>query len=311
MPLHVASAKSNQPDRIVIYGVEGVGKTTFGAQAPAPIFLCAEDGVRSLDVPKLLTSHGDDPKTFNDVLDCLGCLISEEHSYRTLVVDTVDWLEPLIKADTMATFCQGDEGKYDAFGRGLKMSIGNWRKLLVMLDAVRTSKNMEIILLAHAQLKAEESPTVGQEVKRYAMKIPGSPGASPSALLREWCDSLLFATFEEVRREESPGKIKANPTGRRVLKTQRAMMWEAKTRWKLPVEMPLSYEAYAKARGVLSRLPEFRQKAQAALAALAAHPAIKDMESEVSAAQEDETKLGALIQEFEALIAEQGRTDNF
>jgi len=303
MPIHTTNARSHAPDKIILYGVEGVGKTTWAAQAPNVMFLCAEDGVRGLDVPKLLTSRNDEIKTFNDVLDAVSQLLEEPHDFKTLVIDTIDWLEPLIKADTMATFCQGDESKYDAFGRGLKMSMGNWRRLLTTLDAVRTARGIEIIMLAHAQLKAEESPSVGQEVKRYAMKIPGSPGASPSALLREWCDSLLFATFQDMRFEGEDKRVRANPTGRRVLKTQRAMMWEAKTRWKLPVELPMSYKAYADARGVLSRLPEFQTRANKALMELISHPAHTTMADEVKEKWENEALLGALIQELEALIS--------
>lgn len=196
-----------------------------------------------------------------------------------------------------------------SFGRGAGFAMAYWRRWLTLLDAVR-QRGMEVVILAHAALKTEESPAVGTEVKRFGMKMPDSPKASPNALMREWCDSLLFATFEEVRREDDKGNVKANPTGRRVLKTQRAMMWEAKTRWKLPPELPMSYEAYAKHRGVLSRLPELNQKAANLLTALIANPHYADMAKEAHDYREDETKLSALIQEFEAVLAQRNNPED-
>lgn len=303
MALHTADARSTLPDRTVLYGVEGVGKTSWAAQAPKPIFLCAEDGIRNLDVKKVLSPTGEPIRLWQDVMGALEALLTEAHDFQTLVIDTADWLEPLVKADVMATYFENSEAKFDAFGRGYNMAMGHWRKLVDALDRLRTDRRMEIILLAHAQLKSEESPSVGQEVKRFGLKIKGSDKCSPSALLSEWCDSLLFATFEEMKREDDAGKVRGAPTGRRVLKTQRGMMWSAKTRWKIPAELPLSYEAYSKARGVLSRLPEYQSKVNVALALLEAHPAVAEMRAEAAKCQNDETKLGALLQELEAAVS--------
>lgn len=314
MALMTKNARSNAPDRIVVYGVEGVGKTTWAAQAPNPVFLCAEDGVRGLDVPKLLCPNGDEVRTFNDVKTALGALLDEPHDFKTLVIDTVDWLEPIIREHVVNMDCEGLEKNYNSFGRGQGFAMTHWRFLFAkgaMLDMLRHSRNMEIIVLAHAMLKTEESSSVGSDVKRFSLKLTDSPKASPSQLVKEWCDSLLFCQFEEVRKEEASGKIKGNPTGRRVMQTQRAMMWEAKSRWKLPLQLPMSYDAYLKARGVLSRLPELLLQAQAALGKLHAHPAIKEMEAEFAASRENETRLGALVSELEQLIANMPQEETF
>src|SRR3990167_8891677 len=82
------------PDRILLYGTEGIGKSTFGAHAPDPIFLAAEDGVRHLDVASF-----PEPKTWAEVMEAVGTLLTETHTYKTLVVDTLDWIEPLIADD--------------------------------------------------------------------------------------------------------------------------------------------------------------------------------------------------------------------
>lgn len=303
MALHTADARSTLPDRIVLYGVEGVGKTTWAAQAKKPVFLCAEDGIRNLEATKLLSPTGEAIRSWPDVTGALEDLLKEPHDFETLVIDTADWLEPIIKNEVVAAHFEASEAKFDAFGRGYNMALTYWRKLLDLLDRLRSDRRMEVVILAHAQLRAEESPSIGVEVKRYGMKIKGSEKCSPSALMSEWCDSLLFATFEEMKRESETGKVKGNPTGRRVVKTQRGMMWSAKTRWKIPAEIPLSYEAYAKHRGTISRLPEFQSKVNASLARLEAHPQIKEMRAEAERCWSDENKLGALLSELDGAVA--------
>ncbi|MCS6901519.1 MAG: MAPEG family protein, partial [Myxococcales bacterium] len=77
-----------RPLRVVLYGVEGVGKSTFASQAPDPIFLCAEEGAVGLDVARFPTAH-----TWIEVLEAIRVLTHEEHPYKTLVIDSLDWLE--------------------------------------------------------------------------------------------------------------------------------------------------------------------------------------------------------------------------
>lgn len=303
MALKTADARSTLPDRIVLYGVEGVGKTTWAAQARKPIFLCAEDGIRNLEATKLLSPTGEAIRSWSDVMGALEELLTEAHDFETLVIDTADWLEPIIKNDVVNEHCKGSEAGFAAYGRGYDLAMGYWRKLLDALDRLREHRRMEIIMLAHAQLRAEESPSIGVEVKRFNMKIRGSDKCDPCAMIREWSDSFLFATFEEIKREEDNGKTRGNPTGRRVLKTQHAMMWRAKTRWKIPAEIPLSYEAYAKHRGTVSRLPEFQAKVNVALALLENHPQIAEMRAEAERCKHDEAKLGALLSELESAVA--------
>ena len=94
MALSLASLQRTnvlKPPRILIYGVAGVGKTTFASQAPSPVFLWTEDGAGTLDVTgfPLATS-------FDDVLQALSALYSEDHGFQTVVIDSLDWLEPLV-----------------------------------------------------------------------------------------------------------------------------------------------------------------------------------------------------------------------
>lgn len=226
------------PDRILLVGTEGVGKSTFAAAAPSPIFLAAEDGVRHLDVASF-----PEPKSFADVLDALRSLATETHEYRTLVLDTVDWIEPLIWQHV----CERNGWptiEEPGYGKGYAVATEEWRRLLVALDHLRTARSMEVILLAHATVKTFKNPA-GTDFDRYECKL--QKGAA--ALLREWCDANLFAVYEEfVKEGKGLARAKGVSTGARVLKTVRTAAWDAKNRHGLPEELPLDYAAYAEAR---------------------------------------------------------------
>lgn len=232
------------PDRVMLVGVEGVGKSTFGASAPNPVFIAPEDGVRHLDVASF-----PEPKAFSDVMAAVAALTSEPHSFETCVIDTLDWLEPLVWAD----ICQkrgwlDREGKPDiekpGYGKGYVAANDLWRSLLGALDGLRNARGVEIILIAHAAIKTFSNPT-GADFSRYEPKL--QRGAS--ALCKEWADAVLFATYEDfVREEKGMTKAKGVSTGRRVIHTTRNAAWDAKNRHNLPEELPLSYEDYAEAR---------------------------------------------------------------
>jgi len=226
------------PDRVLVVGTDGVGKSTFAAAAPNPIFIAPEDGVRHLDVasfPEL--------KTWPEVFEALRTLATAEHDFKTAVIDTVDWLEPLCHRYV----CEQNGWKdieVPGYGKGYVPATEEWRKLLAALDFLRAKRGMEVILLAHAAIKNFSNPA-GDDFSRYELKLQ----KSASALLKEWCDANLFAVHEEfVNEAKGITKAKGVSTGFRVLHTERTAAWDAKNRHNLPHELPLSYEDYAAAR---------------------------------------------------------------
>lgn len=229
------------PDRILLTGTEGVGKTSWAAGAPSPIFICAEDGMpRALaNVPRFPS-----PQSFDEVLEAVAALTDGEHEYRTLVIDTVDWLEPMVWAAVCAKNGWDDIEK-PGYGKGYIAATDEWRRLLASLDRLRSKKGMEVILLAHAAIRTFQNP-MGPDYDRYEVKL--HKGAA--ALVREWCDTNLFAIHEEFGGTDKSGKPtkKGVSTGRRVVHTERTAAWHAKNRHGLPPELALDYAEYAKAR---------------------------------------------------------------
>lgn len=279
------------PDRILLVGTEGVGKSTFAASAPNPIFIAAEDGVRHLDVASF-----PEPQSFGDVLAAVATLRNDPHEFRTLVIDTVDWVEPLVWADA----CRrnkwfDDEGNPDiekpGYGKGYNAAVDDWRRLVVALDGLRSARGMEIILLAHASIKTFSNPS-GPDYSRYECKL----AKAAAALLREWCDANLFAVHEDfVTEAKGATKSKGFSSGRRVLKTERCAAWDAKNRHGLPEELPLDYAAYAAARDEKTPIVALRREAESLIAAAAWDEARKKQALDRVAAIDDTNRMRAAI----------------
>ena len=83
----IQRGKQPLPPRLVLYGTEGIGKSTFGSQCPAPVFIQTEDGLAEIDCDKfpLATS-------FDDIVGYVNSLLNEPHEYQTVVIDSLDWL---------------------------------------------------------------------------------------------------------------------------------------------------------------------------------------------------------------------------
>jgi hypothetical protein len=226
--------------RILIHGVAGVGKTTFGAGAPAPVFIPTEDGLGTLEVP-----HFPLARTFDQVMEALAALYSESHDFRTVVVDSVDWLEPLVWART----CQ-DQGwgsiEDPGYGKGYVAALDLWRQYLEGLNALRNERGMTVIQIAHTDIRRFDSPE-HEPYDRYVIKLH----ARAAALLQEHSDVVLFANYRISTVKSDVGFNKkvtrALGSGERVLYTAERPAFLAKNRFGLPDSVALSWEAFAAA----------------------------------------------------------------
>lgn len=223
--------------RLMLYGVEGIGKTTFAAGAPDPVFICTEDGLGSLQV-----DHFPLATKASDVLDAIGALWNEKHDFKTVVLDSVDWLDNMIWADVEAKH----DAKDLAYGKGAMIVADRWREVLAGLNALRNDKGMIVMLLAHCQIKRFDSPEV-EPFDRYQPKLQ----ERSNAILREWVDALLFANYKTIVRKDDVGFNKTNnrgiSTGERLLFTSEKPAYMAKNRYSLPESLPMGWDAFAQA----------------------------------------------------------------
>lgn len=234
---NVKKGRLETPLCVVLYATEGVGKSTFAADAPKPIFLGAEDGTAHLDIARFPV-----PATWEECLEALDVLRSETHDYKSVVIDTADWIEPLIH-----DFVCREGGKKSieefSYGKGFSAALDYWRELTKKLDALRAN-GMNVIVLAHAQVKTFRNP-VGDDYDRYELKLHGKA----SSLLKEWANAVLFANYKTYTREKE-GRVRAIGDGSRVVFTEHRPAWDAKNRYGLPYELPLSWAEFEQAARV-------------------------------------------------------------
>jgi hypothetical protein len=230
----VVKGKLEHPLKVTLYGVEGIGKSTFGAGAPAPIFLGAEEGTQHLDVARFPK-----PESIGDVFDAVRVLTDDSHTYQTLVVDTLDWLEPiiwrhLIAKSGSATTIEEVGGGY---GKGYTAALDEWRRFLAAIERLQAAKRMHVVLIAHSQVKTFKNPE-GDDFDRYQMKI----NDKAAGLVKEWSDAVLFAKHDTVALKDSKTKrVRGVDTGARLIFTERTAAYDAKNRYSLPGQLPLSW----------------------------------------------------------------------
>lgn len=267
---------SAKPFRVLLHAIDGVGKSTWAAGAPNPIFVCSEEGTAHLDVARFPT-----PKAWADVLEAVRVLTNEEHDFKTLVIDTLDWLEPMCWAHTCALGGKSDIESF-GYGKGFQAALEHWRALYVRLDAMVKAKGMHTVLIAHSAIKRVDDPQTGP-FDRYRIKLHDRA----SDLAREWVDAVLFARHE-VFTVEKNGKMRGKSSGARVMHTRWTAAFDAKNRFDLPDTLPLDWDEFETAARageprasdalrreigeLLPQLPEAeRVKAQIALADWAAN----------------------------------------
>ena len=234
----VTSGRVDRQPRLVVYGVEGIGKSTFAAGAPNTIFLGPENGTETLDVKRYPIT-----RSWQDVLDAVDDLTLSDHTYKTLAIDTLDWIEPLIHEAVCQSVTPPKTSIEDfGFGKGYVEALALGRVLLARLDRLRDAKGMTILLLAHCQIRPFKNPE-GDDYDRYEMKLHSKLAAQ----FREWSDACLFANYE-VTTYEKNNKAKGISTGKRLLFTERRAAFDAKNRLNLPASMPLEWGAFETAR---------------------------------------------------------------
>lgn len=236
----IKKGKEIKPPRIILYGVHGLGKSSFplgyegSLSMPSPIYLPVEDGLGSIDC-----EHFPVAKVFDSVLEYLQDLYTENHSYKTLVLDSLDWLEKLIFQHVAACESVSDIAAIP-FGRGYKLAEVQWGRFIERLELLRNEKKMIIFLIAHAQVEKFNPPEL-EPYDRYQLDLH----KKAFSLMSEWADIVLFANYKVYTATQDLGfgqkSFKAKGSGDRVMFASERPTHNAKNRYNLPDEMGFSW----------------------------------------------------------------------
>jgi len=241
----IKKGEQNLPYRVILAGPEGIGKSTFAASSPAPIFVCAENGLVGLPSVDRF-----EPESFPKLIEFLRELVGTagKSPFKSIVIDTVDWLEALIHQHICDRDKKANISAYD-FGQGYIVAELELATMLSLLEAL-WKKGMHIILLSHVEIKTHSTP--GQPTHdRFSLK----GHKKFSGKIKEWVDAILFATYDIFVTKD--GKSERLVDGGRLIHTVWHPGWDAKNRFNLPATIELNWHS-------------FDEEAKAGLAALAA-----------------------------------------
>jgi len=238
--------RRHSPPRLLIYGTEGIGKSTTASQAPKPIFVPTEDGLDQIDCASFPLAT-----RFPEVETALELLINEAHNFETVVIDSLDWLERLIWDVLCEQYGVASIEKVDGgYARGYTHALTHWRRVLDGLNTLRSRRGMCVVLLAHAKVEKFEDPE-SAAYDRYSPRLH----KHATALVNEWADAVLFATRKIITKTEETGFNRERTIasghgkdgGERVLRCVGSPACVAKNRFDLPAELPLAWSAIMQA----------------------------------------------------------------
>jgi hypothetical protein len=235
----VRTCGAGLPNRCIFHGVEGVGKTSFGACAPKPVFLMSrgETGLVTLiDAGQVAeTAHFPELTAWGDLLAAVEALTTEAHDYRTVVIDTLNGAERLCHEHVCQRDFGGSWGRdgFTSYMTGYEVALADWRRLLDALDRLRATRRMSILVLAHTKITPFRNPE-GADYDRYTVDLHHKTWS----LTHKWADLVLFSNFvAHIDARKGDGKGKARGGSRRVLFTTRTAAYDAKNRHGLPEQI--------------------------------------------------------------------------
>lgn len=237
--MKIIRGKQPGAKKVVIYGPEGIGKSTFASKFPDPLFIDTEGSTKEMDVART-----EKPTSWTMLQSQIDEVIKTPALCRTLVVDTLDWAEQLC----IQHICdKHDKSGIESFGYGngyvyVKEEFG--RFLNKLEDVI--SVGINVVLTAHAQLRKFEQPDEMGSYDRWELKLGKKTASQTSPLVKEWSDLLLFANYKTfVVAVDDKGKKHKAQGGKRVMYTTHHSCWDAKNRYGLADELPLEYEQIA------------------------------------------------------------------
>lgn len=245
--MKIISGKIIKPQKVIIYGPEGIGKSTFASQFPRPLFIDTEGSTSHLEVDRL-----ERPTSWQMLRQDIKDIKADPMGYQSLVIDTADWAERLCED----SICQqhGKQGIEDfGYGKGYTYVKEEFGRLLDSLSDL-IDVGLNVVLTAHSIIRKFELPEETGAYDRYELKLGNKAGNQCAALAKEWADMVLFANYKEIVVTSKDGKKKVSG-GKRVMYTAHNPCWDAKNRHGLAEELPFDYQEIAHCIPVMNTTP--------------------------------------------------------
>jgi hypothetical protein len=231
--MKITKGRRETATRVVIYGVEKIGKSTLAASFPSALVIDTEDGTNHLEVDRV---------TVGSYLDAEGAiheLSRDARGYQTVVIDSGDWLERLM-IEHLLSKSQKRSIEDFGFGKGYTMVAEAMGRFLAACDTL-VERGINVVIVCHATVKRCSPPDMDEGYDRFELKLTKQAGP----IVKEWADCILFANYKTRLVEGEDGRTRARGGKERVLHTERSAAWDAGNRYGLAPELPMTIEALA------------------------------------------------------------------
>ena len=252
MALKIERGRRHSPVRAVVYGTEGIGKSTLAAAFPSPVILDTEEGTHHLDVARVSIGSWDELRA------AIAEIGGGRGEFRTVVIDSADWAERLLVEHLLAEHKQKSIEGF-GFGKGYTLLAEGFGRLLTQCDAL-IGVGLNVVFVAHSKVQRTSPPDMADGFDRYELKLT----KQTAPLLKEWCDLLAFCNYKTAVTEGSDGRKKATGGKRRLMHLERAAAWDAKNRYGLDAELPMAIESLAPIFAEPAKRPGWRDRVAAA-----------------------------------------------
>lgn len=230
MGLKITRGIEATPAKVVLYGVEGIGKTTLASQFPGALILDTENGSRRLDVARFRCS------TWPDLMVALREMVVEPSGFQTVVIDSADWAESMCRQ-----YLCDKHGKKSiedwAYGKGFTLLAETYGKMLEVCDKL-VEVGLHVVIVAHSKVVRTSPPDQTEGFDRYELDL--HKHLAPA--VKEWADAVLFLNYRTKLVQGSDGRHKGLGGKQRIMFAERSAAWDAKNRFGLPEEMPLDID---------------------------------------------------------------------
>ncbi len=232
MVFNITSGPTATAQKVVLYGVEGIGKSTFASRFPNAVFIDIEGSTKNMDVKRMPA-----PESWQMIMDEVED-VKQRHEFQTLIIDSGDWAERVCK-EHLSVLSKWTDSSNDYGAKYIALEKEFGQLVNKLTDVVEAGIN--VVVTAHAKLKKKEEPDQMGAYDRYQLKMEDRTGA----MLKEWADMVLFANYETTIVTDSKTNSKKATGGKRVMFAAHHPGWDAKNRHNLPDKLPLEFGAIA------------------------------------------------------------------
>ena len=233
MALKISRGVESAPVKALIFGTEGVGKTTLASQFPNALILDTEDGSKRLNVARYRCKH------WTDLMVAVRELIVDSQGFKTVVIDSADWAEWLCRTHLCEKHGKKSIEEWP-YGKGFTLLAETYSQLLEACDKL-VDRGLHVVFVAHSKVVRTSPPDETEGFDRYEVDLHKQ--IAPA--VKEWADLILFVNFRTKVVEGGDGRKKAIGGKERLMFAERCAAYDAKNRFGLPEQMPMSFDALA------------------------------------------------------------------